>query len=96
LAPVAAGAASLPAAVPPQCENQRVDHDAELELYGVVAERLKQAHALVRQLAAPEQMRRDLTRRLLVITDAAKRDLPSAARRLDRFIAELTEPQEGH
>ncbi|NJP65141.1 hypothetical protein [Streptomyces spiramenti] len=66
-----------------------MERDGQLELYDLVAARLKYAHAAVRSLNVTEDERRALVRRLLVITAATKQDLPSAVRRLDRFIAEL-------
>ncbi|OIV37640.1 hypothetical protein BIV57_10075 [Mangrovactinospora gilvigrisea] len=66
-----------------------MERDTDLELFRTLAERLKHAHALVQRLDAPESVRRTLTRRLLAITAAAKRDLGGAARRLDGFLAEL-------
>ncbi|KRV50970.1 hypothetical protein AQ490_01765 [Wenjunlia vitaminophila] len=63
----------------------------DLELYAVFAARLKQAHARVRALDLPEPAAATLTRRLLVITAAAKHDLAHAARRLDRLMQELDE-----
>ncbi|MFJ6213152.1 hypothetical protein ACIQGZ_07465 [Streptomyces sp. NPDC092296] len=61
----------------------------EAALYAVVAERLKQAHARVRALNVSEETRVALVRRLLAVTESAKRDLPAAARRLGRIVAEL-------
>ncbi|MDI3406128.1 SCO5555 family protein [Streptomyces cavernicola] len=66
-----------------------MDRDSQLELYGLVADRLKEAHAKVRTLQVPEGVRMALTRKLLVITAAAKHDLTYAARRLDQFMIEL-------
>lgn len=66
-----------------------MDSDDQLELYGLLAARLKEAHARVRTLDVPEEVRADLTRRLLVITAASKHDLAAAARRLDRLTADL-------
>jgi hypothetical protein len=66
-----------------------MDSDGQLELYGLLAARLKEAHARVRTLDVPEEVRVALTRRLLVITAASKHDLAAAARRLDRLIADL-------
>ncbi|MEE1931180.1 hypothetical protein V1J52_23860 [Streptomyces sp. TRM 70351] len=63
--------------------------DDELALYGLVADRLKEAHAKVRALHVPEGEREALTRRLLVITAAAKHDLAAAARRLERLMEEI-------
>jgi hypothetical protein len=45
----------------------------------------------VRALQVPEGVRMALTRKLLVITAAAKHDLADAARRLQRFTADLDE-----
>lgn len=69
--------------------------DSQLELYGLVADQLKEAHARVRALQVPEGVRMALTRKLLVITAAAKHDLADAARRLERFMATLDEADEG-
>lgn len=66
-----------------------MERDGQLELYDLVAARLKYAHAAVRSLDVTDDERRVLVRRLLVITTAAKKDLRGAVRRLDRFIAEL-------
>ena len=68
-----------------------MERDEQLKLYGVVADRLKDAHARVRTLQVPEGVRMALTRKLLVITAAAKHDLADAARRLERFTADLDE-----
>ncbi|MFF2524716.1 hypothetical protein [Streptomyces liangshanensis] len=68
-----------------------MERDNQLKLYGFVAEQLKEAHARVRGLQVPEGVRMALTRKLLVITAAAKHDLPDAARRLDRFTKDLDE-----
>ncbi|WP_030676064.1 hypothetical protein [Streptomyces sp. NRRL B-1347] len=69
--------------------------DDQLELYGLVADRLKEAHSRVRALQVPEGVRMALTRKLLVITAAAKHDLADAARRLERLMAYLDEGDEG-
>ncbi|WP_055585582.1 SCO5555 family protein [Peterkaempfera griseoplana] len=61
----------------------------EAALYAVVAERLKQAHARVHALNVSEEHRVALVRRLLAVTESAKRDLPAAARRLRRIVADL-------
>ncbi|MFD4788989.1 hypothetical protein ACFWN1_18435 [Streptomyces sp. NPDC058459] len=76
-----------------------MEHDGQLQLYAAVADRLKQAHAIVRALQVPEGVRMALTRKLLVITAAAKHDLAAAARRLERFMADLEAgrmPEEDH
>jgi hypothetical protein len=62
---------------------------SEVELYALVAERLKEAHARVRALDVSDTTRASLTRSLLLVTEAAKRDLPEAARRLARFVDDL-------
>ncbi|MEU0052115.1 hypothetical protein ABZ299_08050 [Streptomyces sp. NPDC006184] len=64
-------------------------HDGQLQLYAAVANQLKEAHSKVRALQVPEGVRMALTRKLLVITAAAKHDLADAARRLDRFTEDL-------
>ncbi|MGW5497147.1 SCO5555 family protein [Streptomyces olivaceoviridis] len=66
-----------------------MEHDGQLQLYTAVANQLKEAHARVRALQVPEGVRMALARKLLVITAAAKHDLADAARRLDRFTADL-------
>ena len=76
-----------------------MERDDQLELYGLVADRLKDAHTRVRTLQVPEGVRMALTRKLLVITAAAKHDLADAARRLERFMAGLDEgryPEDVH
>jgi hypothetical protein len=66
-----------------------MERDSQLELYGVLAARLKQAHARVAHPEVPDGTRRELSRRLLAVTAVAKRDLTDAARRLDALTAEL-------
>ncbi|GAB2824328.1 hypothetical protein GCM10027073_62880 [Streptomyces chlorus] len=68
-----------------------MERDGQLEIYTEVAVRLKEAHARVRTLQVPEGVRMALTRKLLVITAAAKHDLAGAAKRLERFITDLDE-----
>ncbi|WDF44546.1 hypothetical protein PBV52_06635 [Streptomyces sp. T12] len=68
-----------------------MEPDGQLQLYAAVAVPLKEAHARVRALQVPEGVRMALTRKLLVITAAAKHDLADAARRLERFMADLDE-----
>jgi len=68
-----------------------MEHDGQLQLYTAVADQLKEAHSKVRALQVPEGVRMALTRKLLVITAAAKHDLADAARRLDRFMVDLDE-----
>ncbi|WP_129842672.1 hypothetical protein [Streptomyces sp. RFCAC02] len=66
-----------------------MERDGQLELYDLVADRLKDAHRMVRDLHVSEDVRQALTRKLLVITAAAKQDLPGAARRLDRLMEDV-------
>ncbi|GGN12780.1 hypothetical protein ACFV23_47685 [Streptomyces sp. NPDC059627] len=66
-----------------------MEHDGQLQLYAAVAGQLKEAHTKVRALQVPEGVRMALTRKLLVITAAAKHDVADAARRLERFNADL-------
>ncbi|MFJ6570848.1 hypothetical protein ACIQNU_25890 [Streptomyces sp. NPDC091292] len=68
-----------------------MDRDDQLQLYGAFADQLKEAHTRVRTLQVPEGVRMALTRKLLVITAAAKHDLADAARRLERLSVELDE-----
>ena len=75
----------------PRWHNRCMERDSQLELYGHIADRLKEAHARVRALQVPDSVRTALSRKLLVVTAAAKHDLPGAARRLDRLIKDLDE-----
>jgi hypothetical protein len=75
----------------PRWHNRHMDSDGQLELYGRLAARLKDAHTRVRTLQVPEGVRVALTRKLLVITAASKRDLAGAERRLDRFMTDIDE-----
>ncbi|MEU7567260.1 SCO5555 family protein [Streptomyces fradiae] len=68
-----------------------MERDSQLELYEAVAARLKEAHSRVRALQVPEGVRMALSRKLLVVTAAAKHDLADAARRLDRLMKDLDE-----
>ncbi|MFD3549560.1 hypothetical protein ACFWUW_28895 [Streptomyces sp. NPDC058655] len=68
-----------------------MERDSQLELYEVVADRLKEAHTRVRSLQVPEGVRMALSRKLLVVTATAKHDLVGAARRLDRLMKDLDE-----
>ncbi|MCY0934500.1 hypothetical protein [Streptomyces sp. H34-S4] len=68
-----------------------MERDSQLELYGLVADRLKEAHTRVRTLQVPEGVRMTLSRKLLVVTAVAKHDLADAARRLDRLMKDLDE-----
>ncbi|MBA0051773.1 hypothetical protein E0L36_12960 [Streptomyces sp. AJS327] len=66
-----------------------MERDGQLELYGRLAARLKDAHRTVRTLRVPHGVRVVLTKKLLVITAAANHDLAHAERRLERLMAEL-------
>ncbi|MCF3105818.1 hypothetical protein IPZ58_30185 [Streptomyces roseoverticillatus] len=68
-----------------------MERDSQLELYRLVADRLKEAHSRVRTLQVPEGVRMTLSRKLLAITAAAKHDLSGAAMRLDRLMNDLDE-----
>ncbi|MEU9026874.1 hypothetical protein [Streptomyces sp. NPDC048383] len=68
-----------------------MERDSQLELWELVADRLKEAHTRVRTLQVPEGVRMALSRKLLVATAAAKHDLADAARRLDRLMKDLDE-----
>ncbi|MFF0559176.1 hypothetical protein ACH4ZU_32495 [Streptomyces sp. NPDC020472] len=68
-----------------------MERDSQLELYEAVAARLKEAHTRVRALQVPEGVRMALSRKLLVVTAAAKHDLKDAATRLDRLMKDLDE-----
>ncbi|MFD3700798.1 hypothetical protein ACFWUZ_32495 [Streptomyces sp. NPDC058646] len=68
-----------------------MERDSQLELYELVADRLKEAHTRVRSLQVPEGVRMALSRKLLVATAAAKHDLADAVRRLDRLMKDLDE-----
>lgn len=73
----------------PRWHNRCMERDGQLQLYDHVAARLKEAHHAVRVLQVPDHVRRALTRKLLVITAATKQDLPAAARRLERLMADI-------
>ena len=75
----------------PRWHNLCMERDSQLELGELVADRLKEAHAKVRSLQVPEGVRMALTRKLLVVSAAAKHDLADAARRLDRLMKDLDE-----
>ncbi|MEV0094163.1 hypothetical protein [Streptomyces sp. NPDC050738] len=68
-----------------------MEGDNQLKLYAQVADQLKEAHIRVRELQVPEGVRMALSRKLLVVTAAAKHDLTDAATRLDRLMKDLDE-----
>ncbi|GHH29871.1 hypothetical protein GCM10018780_88490 [Streptomyces lanatus] len=71
--------------------SPEVERDSQHQHFALVAVLLKEAHARVRALQVPESVRMALTRKLLVITAAAKHDAVDAARRLGTFMADLDE-----
>jgi hypothetical protein len=66
-----------------------MDGEGQLERYTALAADLKQAHARVRAATLPDDVRAALTRKLLVITAAAKHDAGGAQARLRRFIRDF-------
>ena len=64
------------------------------DLAADLAVRLRDAHRLLRSLDLPEDEKRVLAGRLVALSDTAKVDLSSAARRLDRLMADLG-PRQG-
>lgn len=75
----------------PRCHNRCMERDGQLEIYDRLAARLKEAHQRVRTLSVQEAVRTALSKKLLVITGAAKHDLADAERRLERLMADLDE-----
>ncbi|WP_461026943.1 SCO5555 family protein [Streptomyces sparsus] len=71
-----------------------MERDGQLELYDLVAARLKEAHRRVRTMQVSESERAALSRRLLAVTAASKHDLAAAARRLNKLMEELDESGE--
>jgi len=61
----------------------------DAELAAQLADRLRDAHRLVASLDVDADQKSSITRRLLVISDAAKHSVPRASRRLDALLAEL-------
>ena len=59
------------------------------ELYVELAKRLRDAHRRVASMDAPEDQKGRLTRRLIALTDASKRDAGRASARLDALLADL-------
>ncbi|WP_329311878.1 hypothetical protein OG607_12775 [Streptomyces sp. NBC_01537] len=68
-----------------------MEHRRQVEPYAALAARLKQAHTRVAGLQVPEEIRVQLSRKLLVVTAASKHDLAGAARRLDALMKDLDE-----
>jgi hypothetical protein len=61
----------------------------DAELFADLSLRLRDAHRRVASLEGPDDEKALYTRRLLVISDASKRDLARASRRLDDLLADL-------
>ncbi len=57
--------------------------------FNELAARLREAHLRVAAMPLASEEKASITRRLLTISDAAKRDLLRAAQRLDAFVGEL-------
>ena len=62
---------------------------SEAEQAAALADRLLHAHARVRALDAPPEVRARVARRLVAVGDASKHDVARAARRLDLLLADL-------
>jgi hypothetical protein len=67
----------------------------ELSGYARLAQRLKEAHAVLRAMDLDVPERADFVRRLLVITAASRHDQDDAMRRLGRFLQALDENRGG-
>jgi hypothetical protein len=63
----------------------------ELSGYARLADRLKEAHSVLRAMDLDLPERADFVRRLLVITAASRHDQDDAMRRLGRFLQALDE-----
>jgi outer membrane murein-binding lipoprotein Lpp len=61
----------------------------EDDLHVALAARLREAHRRVRTLDGPEDQKARVSRRLIALTDAAKRDAARASARLDLLLADL-------
>ena len=59
------------------------------DLHVSLAARLREAHRRVRTLDAPDEQKARVTRRLIALTDASKRDVGRASARLDLLLADL-------
>jgi hypothetical protein len=66
-----------------------MEQQGKPDLYGLLAAGLKQTHTRVAGLQVSEEVRAQLSRKLLVITAAAKHDLAGAARRLEYLVRDL-------
>ncbi|KWW99628.1 hypothetical protein C3Y87_10330 [Carbonactinospora thermoautotrophica] len=61
----------------------------EQKRYEEFAARLREAHRRVRALPGDEAAKEALGRRLIAIANLAKRDVPRAARRLERLLTDV-------
>lgn len=62
---------------------------SEDDLAASLAVRLRDAHRRVASLDASDVEKSRVAARLIALTDASKRDLPRASRRLDLLLADL-------
>ncbi|GAA3988150.1 ABC transporter substrate-binding protein [Thermobifida alba] len=73
--------------VEPSEADEDPEFAAEREFYRDLAQRLKEAHRQANAL--PESVRIPVIRKLLMVTERAKRDPVQASERLDRMLVEL-------
>jgi hypothetical protein len=66
-----------------------VENPDESRLSADVAASLREVSARIRRLDVDDETRAEVARRLLAVTNTAKRDLTVAARRLERLVADL-------
>jgi hypothetical protein len=66
-----------------------VENPEDSALSEQVAARLREVSARIRRLDVDDETRAEVARRLLAVTNTAKRDLSVAARRLDRLADDL-------
>ena len=59
------------------------------DLYVELAERLRKAHRRVASMDVPDDQKARVARRLIALTDTAKRDAGRASARLDALLADL-------
>ncbi len=59
------------------------------ELWVDLSSRLRDAHRRIASLEVPNDEKARITRRLIAITDASKRDLGRASARLDGLLSDL-------
>lgn len=71
------------------CPDGPAESPAGPDALGAVAGKLREAHRRIQALPAGQESSRRAARRLIAVTNAAKHDLPTAARRLDALLADL-------